>query len=218
MIAGPVQCRAPSSPTVTATGMAPTGRRFGRSNSSPSTRCTAPVSGARSKACVVTASSCSARVSASSRTAGSMQSGTSSSTGRGQAAVQCAPIPPTFVDMAAFGMAVRADEHRAGPGRRAAGQRSGAGGQLGQQAVALLGVGDVLDVPAGRVAQGPPRLEDDDPQAGLEVGQLAGDRRPHGAGAHDQDVAVGGHRATAGSASSRRLSMSCWARIWSKAL
>ena len=100
----------------------------------------------------------------------------------------------------------------------AAGQRTGAGGQLGQHAVARLDVGDVLDVTAGRVAEGPPRLEDDDPEADLQVGELAGDRSPDRAGAHDQDVTVRGHRATAASASSRRLSMSCWARIWSKAL
>ena len=113
-----------------------------------------------------------------------------------------------------------AHEHRARPGRGAAGQRAGTGGQLREHAVARLGVGDVLDVPAGGVAQRLPGLEDDDPQAGLRVGELAGDRRPDRAGADDdrgpsQSALIGRPPA---SASSRRLSMSCCARIWSKAL
>ena len=218
MIAGPVQCRAPSSPTVTATGIAPTGRRCGRSNSSPEH----PLHRAGQR-----------------RAVEGVRGDGQQLLGPGQRLVEDGgvdavghlvvhrpragrrPVRAHPADVRGHGRVrhgLRADQHRAGPGRRTAGQRPGSGGQLGQQAVALLGVGDVLDVPAGRVAQGLPGLEDDDPQAGLAVGQLAGDRRPDRAGADDQDVAVGGHRATAGSASSSRLSMSCWARIWSKAL
>ena len=52
-----------------------------------------------------------------------------------------------------------------------------------------------LTCPPAVSPSGLPGLEDDDPQAGLAVGQLAGDRRPDRAGADDQDVAVGGHRA-----------------------
>jgi hypothetical protein len=116
------------------------------------------------------------------------------------------------------GHGLRTDEHGARSGRGPARQRTGPGGEPGEQAVALLDVGDVLDVPTGRLPQRLPGLEDDDAQGGCPVGQLAGDRRPDGPGTDDQDVTVGGHRATAGWASSRRLSMSCWARIWSKAL
>ncbi len=70
---------------------------------------------------------------------------------------------------------------------------------------------DVADHRAG--------LEDEHAQCRADVGQLAGDGRADRAGAdHDDVVRLGHGTATAASASSSRLSMSCWARIWSKAL
>ena len=110
---------------------------------------------------------------------------------------------------------------RAGASRGAAGQRSGTGHQVGEQPVALLDVGDVLDVAAGGLAQRLTGLEHEHPQTRGAVGQLTGHGRPDRAAPHDEDVDAGlgaAHRTPAGCVSRSRLSMSCCARTWSKAL
>ncbi len=221
MTAGPVQCSEPSDSTATATGIGPAGRRCGRSNSSPRTPCTAPVSGASSKACVVTASSSSARVSASSSTDASRKSGISSSPGRGHAAVQCAPIPPTFVDVAASGIA--AAPTSAVPGRAGIPPGGGSAPLASSPSAAsrTAGSGDVLDVPAGRLAEYRAGLEHDHPQRLVEIGELPCDAVPTGPDPTTMtsySMLPGDHQTVAGASSSSRLSMSCCARTWSKAL
>ncbi len=116
----------------------------------------------------------------------------------------------------------RTDERRTGSRRRPSRRRLRPLRQLSQSGVADRRVGNVLDMSARRLAQNRAGLEDDHPQRLVEVGQLAGDGGPDGSGANDDDVVLdvvlGDHQTLAGSSSSSRFSMSCCARIWSKAL